>query len=84
MRDSDIEDATRRAVLKTVAGAAGIGAAGTASAQGPAATSRTRPSSGITASATPGGRRPGHRARTPTSGSGRTRRTTRPRTAPRR
>ena len=32
MRDSDIEDATRRAVLKTVAGAAGIGAAGTASA----------------------------------------------------
>ena len=32
MRDSDIEDATRRAVLRTVAGAAGIGAAGTASA----------------------------------------------------
>ena len=32
MRDSNIEDATRRAVLKTVAGAAGIGAAGTASA----------------------------------------------------
>ena len=32
MRNSDIEDATRRAVLKTVAGAAGIGAAGTASA----------------------------------------------------